>query len=250
MAQAPRLLHAQHRLAGRASEPGRAGFSQEKWGGGGGPLAGLRPSARVWGPPQEALGRWAWGLSLYRDHHHRTLWARFTVPQGPRPSLTKRITDVQQDEAFRNRTDRLSSCRLGTGPAAKWMTKGKTRTESWAVRALGVHLRGPGSVGSECLVFLFPKGRGSEGRGNTGYKTAAALLEGRLQRRDPEGLLLHRYCRGRLFCRMKRWGAPLVAACLLFLWPWSRPPSHRSGVSLRIQNHSRGAPRSAPTPRS
>lgn len=237
MAQVPWLLRAQHRLAGRASEPGRAGFSQEKRGGGGGPLTGLHPSARAWGPPQEALGRWAWGLSLYRDH--RTLWACFTVPQRPGPSLTKRITDVQQDESFRNR--RLSVSRLGTGLATKWMTKGKTRKESWAVRALGVHLRGPGSVGSEYLVFLSPKGRGSEGRGNTGYKTAAALPRGRggtppeagpCSPPLPGGLLLHHYCHGRLFCRMKCWGASLVAVCLLFLWPWSRPPSHQSGVSL------------------
>ena len=36
--------------------------------------------------------------------------------------------------------------------------------------------------------------------------------------------------RGRLFCRMK--GFPRCSVCFLFLWPWSRQPSHQSRVSL------------------
>ena len=94
----------------RASEPERAGFSQEERGGGGGPLTGLSPSAGAWEPSQEALGRWASGL--YRDR--RALWAHFTVPQGPGPSLTKRITDVQQDESARSRQQTSCPC-VGPG---------------------------------------------------------------------------------------------------------------------------------------
>ena len=56
------------------------------------------------------------------------------------------------------------------------MNKGRNGKESWAVRASGQELWGPRSVGSQYPFFLIPKGHGSEG--NTGYKTAAAVLEG------------------------------------------------------------------------
>ena len=94
-----------------------------------------------------------------------------------------------------------------------------------------MHLRGPGSVGSEHLVFLFPKGRGSEGRGNTGYKTAAALLEGPGRDACRGGTLLASAARGPALTPGLPWAPVLLNEALGSFASCCLPP-----VSLAVES--------------